>query len=100
MLIFTIDSRGEFSNFPQFKEFYNGGVQLLSHIQLSCDPVDRRPPGSTVHVISQARIMEWVPFPFPGGSSQPRDRTVSCALAGRFLTTVLPGKPCNSVCIV
>ena len=31
----------------------------LSHVQL-CDPVDRSPLGSSVHVIFQARILEWV----------------------------------------
>ena len=90
MLIFTADSRGEFSNFPQFKEFYNDGVELLSHIQLSCDPMDRRPPGSTVHVISQARIMEWVPFPSPGGSSQPRDRNCVLCIGRQTLNHCAP----------
>ena len=37
------------------------------------------PPGSSVHGILQARILEWVTIPFSRGSSQPRDRTyVSC----------------------
>ena len=33
-----------------------------------CDPMD-----SMVHRILQARILEWVAFPFSRGSSQPRD---------------------------
>ena len=33
-----------------------------------CDPMDY-----TVHVILQARILEWEAVPFSGGSSQPRD---------------------------
>ena len=42
------------------------------------------PPGSSVHGIFQARILEWVAISFSRGSSQPRDRTrVSCT-AGRF----------------
>ena len=40
-----------------------------------CDPVDCSPPGSTVHGILQARILEWVAISFSMGSSQPRDRT-------------------------
>ena len=32
-------------------------------------------PGSSVHGILQARILEWVAMPSPRGSSQPRDRT-------------------------
>ena len=38
----------------------------------------------TVHEILQARILEWVPFPFSRGSSQPRDQTQVSHIAGRF----------------
>ena len=34
---------------------------------------DCSPPGSSVCVISQARIVEWVAFSFSRGSSQPKD---------------------------
>ena len=34
-----------------------------------CDPMDCSPPGSSVHRISQARILEWVAIPFSKGSS-------------------------------
>ena len=40
-----------------------------------CDPMDCRPPGSSVHGISQARILEWVTMSFSRGSSWPRDGT-------------------------
>ena len=40
-----------------------------------CDPVDCSPSGSSVHGISQARILEWVAISFSRGSLQPRDRT-------------------------
>ena len=43
--------------------------------------------GSSVHGILQARILEWVAMPSSRGSSRPRDRTVSLALAGRFSAT-------------
>ena len=39
------------------------------------DPMDRSPPGSSVHGILQVRISEWVAVPSFRGSSQPRDRT-------------------------
>ena len=35
--------------------------------------MDCSPPGSSVHGISQTRVLEWVAIPFSGGSSQPRD---------------------------
>ena len=45
-----------------------------------CDPMDY-----TVHGILQARILEWVAFPFSRGSSQPRNQTrVSCIASGFF----------------
>ena len=51
-----------------------------------CNPRDDSLPGSSVHGILQARILEWVAIPFSRGSSQIRDGTwVSCT-AGRFLT--------------
>ena len=37
------------------------------------DPMDCSPPGSSVHGISQARILEWVAIPFSRGSPRPRD---------------------------
>ena len=58
-----------------------------------CDPMDCSPPGSSVHGILQARILEWVAMPSSRGSSQPRDRThVSCLAGGFFITGPL-GKP-------
>ena len=53
-------------------------AQSLSPIQL-CNPLDCSPPGSSVHGILQARILEWVAISFSRGSSRPRDRTrLSC----------------------
>ena len=48
-------------------------------------PVDCSPPGSSVHGILQARILEWVAILFSRGSSWPRNRTqVSCIADGFF----------------
>ena len=56
--------------------------------------MDCRPPGSSVHGISQARILDWVAISFCRGSSWPRDWTYISCVAGRFFTTAsLPGKP-------
>ena len=50
-----------------------------------CDPMDYNLPGSSVHGILQARILEWgIAIPFSGGSSHPKDWTwVSCI--GRWI---------------
>ena len=53
-------------------------AQLLSHVWL-WDSTDYILPDSSVHGISQARILEWAAIPSSRGSSQHRDRTcVSC----------------------
>ena len=44
-----------------------------------CDPMDY-----TIYGILQARILEWVSFPFSKGSSQPRDQIQDSRIAGRF----------------
>ena len=44
-------------------------------------------PWTIVHGILQARILEWVAFPFSRGSSEPRDRTQVSRTAGRFFTS-------------
>ena len=36
-----------------------------------CDPMDYRPPGSSVQWIFQQRVLEWVAIPFSRGSCQP-----------------------------
>ena len=53
-------------------------VCVLSYVQL-CDPMDCSLPGSSVHEIFQAKILEWVAIFDSKGSSPPRDQThVSC----------------------
>ena len=51
-----------------------------------CDPMDCSLPGSFVYGILQARILEWVAFPFSRRSSQPTDQTQISHIAGRFFT--------------
>ena len=48
-----------------------------------CDPVDCSPPGSSVHGILQARVLEWAAISFSRGSSWSRDRTRVSGIAGR-----------------
>ena len=66
-------------------------------VWLLWDPMNCSLPVSSVLGISQARVLEWVAFPFSRGSSQPRDRTQVSYIAGRFFTSWAtnqpPGKP-------
>ena len=75
---------------------YSMHPQSLSHAQLFCDSMDCSPPGSSVHGIFQAKILEWIAISFSRGSSWPRDWTCvslfSCS-PGRFFTTETLGKP-------
>ena len=50
-------------------------VSVAQSYSTLCDPIDCQLPGSSVHGILQARILEWVAMPFSRGSSQTRDRT-------------------------
>ena len=63
------------------------GCVLVSQSCLTlCNPMDCSSPGSSVHGILQANILEWVAIPFFRGSSQPRDWTRVSHTAGRFFT--------------
>ena len=64
------------------------------HVRL-CDPMDCNLPGSSVHAILQARILEWVVIPPPGNLPNPGIEPMSLAspaLAGIFFTTEPSGK--------
>ena len=69
-------------------------AKLLQACLALCDPMDRSPPGSSVHGISQATVLEWVAMPSSRGSSQPRDPTpVSYVLHWQEGPLAPPGKP-------
>ena len=53
----------------------------------SVRPMDCSPPGSSVHGISQARVLEWVAMLSSRGSSKPRDQNHVSCIVDRFLTT-------------
>ena len=67
--------------------YLQGPSCVLSPCSILMDslrPMDCSPPGSSVHGISQARILEWVAISFSRGSSWPRDWTrISCI--GRWI---------------
>ena len=104
---FTTEPLGKQFISPCFKEFSQTGhnyaasnqeTALLAPTQAPCgglvvkscptfcDPWDCRLPGSSIHRIFQARMLEWAAVSFSRGSSKPRDGTwVSCTV-GRFCT--------------
>ena len=60
-------------------------AQLLQPCPTLCDPMDCRPPGSSVHGILQARVLEWVAMSSSRGSYWPRDQTHFC---GSYIVVV------------
>ena len=49
--------------------YRSSSVLVAQSCPTLCDPMDCNPPGSSVHGIVQARILEWVATPFSRGSS-------------------------------
>ena len=75
----------------QFQEYWVPQKRKESEVTQSCltlcDPTDCSLPGSSIHGIFQARVLEWVAIPFSRGSSQPRDQTQVSHMAGGFWAT-------------
>ena len=61
-----------------------------------CDPMDCSLPGSSLHGILQARVLEWVAISFSRGYSRPRDRTGVYHIPGRRFDLWATRKPQNS----
>ena len=78
-------------------------AKLLQSWSTLCNPMDYSQPGSSVHRIHQAIILEWMALPSSRGSSRPKDRThISLclpALAGMFFTTVAIWEAYIYICI-
>ena len=76
--------------------FY-AGCAVLRLVAQSClnlyNPMDRSPPGSSVHGYSPCKTLEWIAMPSSRRSSQPRDRSQVSHIAGDSLPAELPGKP-------
>ena len=67
-------------------------LSCFSHVQRSVTLWICSLPGSSVHEILQARILEWVAMPSSRGSSPPRDQTQISHMVGTFFTTEPSGK--------
>ena len=62
-------------------------VKVAQSCLTLCNPMGYSPPGSSVHEIFQARVLEWVAIPFSRGSSWPRDWIWISGIAGRYFTS-------------
>ena len=77
------------------KQKWTNAVKVLVAQLCPCEPVDCSPPGSSVHGILQARILEQVVMPFSRRSSQPRDRPRSLSLQADSLPFELVAVYCG-----
>ena len=96
----SIELNTPFSNFPNSQipfalNFPNHAFHLVMSLRWGevtqscptlCDPTDRSLPGSSIHGIFQARILEWVAISFSRGSSRPRDQTEVSRIVDRRFT--------------
>ena len=73
------------------------GVLSESEVALSCpalcDHMDCSLPGSSIHGIFQARVLEWIAFPSPGDLPNPGIEPRSPALQADALLSEPPGNP-------
>ena len=69
-----------------FTIWATGEVLVTQSCSTLCNVVDCSLPGSSVHGIFQAKILEWVDSSFSRGSSRPRDQTQASRIAGRCFT--------------
>ena len=68
-------------------------MQVTESCLTFCDPMDCSLPGSSVHGILQARILEWLPFPSPGDLPDPGIEPGSPALQADSLQSESTGNP-------
>ena len=77
------ESPGKFKN-TGVGEWVSEVTQLCSTL---CDPMDCSLLCLSVHAVSQARILEWVAYPFSRRTFRPRNRTRVSCIASRFFTS-------------
>ena len=67
-------------------DIYESQSEVIQSCLTLRDPMDCSLPGSSVHGIFQARVLEWVAISFSKGSSLPRDQSQVPCIAGRHFT--------------
>ena len=95
-ILYTFICRWTIRLFPCLK-----WSEVVQSYPTLCDPMDCSLPGSSVHGIFQARVLEWVAISFSRGSAQPRVQTQVSHTTGRrftiWATREAPRFPCFDV---
>ena len=84
-IIFMLTTPPPKNSFPHLLSSLTWNKVAQSCLTL-CDPMDCSLPGSSIHGIFQARVLEWVAISYSRGSSWPRDWTQVSRIAGRYFT--------------
>ena len=71
---------------PYFLPWLESESEVAQSCPTLCDPMDCSLPGSSVHGIFQAIVLDWVAISFAWGSSRPRDRMQVFCIADRRFT--------------
>ena len=79
---------------------YAGGGLFAKLWPTLGDPMDYSPPGSSVHGVFQARILEWIAISFSRGSSPLRDWTWVFCIAGGFFTSWATRKALSTTLVI
>ena len=75
-------------------------VKLLHLCSTLCDPMDYSPPGSSIHGILQARILEWVAVPSPEHHPYPGIEPMSPVASGLQVNSFTAKPPGKSICLL
>ena len=81
--VYAPTSNTEEAEVEWFYEDLQDFLELTPKKDVLCDRMDCRLPGSSLHGILQARVLEWVTISFSRGTSRPRDRTRVSSIPGR-----------------
>ena len=69
-----------------FKRVWKKESEVAQSCLTLCDPMDCSLPGSSVHGVFQATVLEWAAISFSRGSSRPKGRIRVSHIAGRCFT--------------
>ena len=83
---YQIGRQSEISSLLGGKKERKKECEVVQSCLTLCDPMDCSLPGSSIHGIFQARILEWIAISFSRRSSQPRDWTQVSHIVGRRFT--------------
>ena len=84
------------NQYNYFRKLHSSESEIAQSCPTLCNPMDCSLPGSSIHGIFQARVLEWIAIPSPGDLPNPGIKPGSPALQADALPSEPPGKPQKS----